>query len=124
MMASILIGIFAGFFLRGIYSRFTISKTDLAMFREVELSCLHLLIMTYEDFHYLKEKKSMMMAQMGVDDNEIKLVKNVDEQNIINWQRTAINKLLLSSPPRLRQTIPYRTWRGAMTYLNNFKKTT
>ena len=122
MMASILIGIFAGFFLRGIYNKFTVSKVAIALFREAELSCLHMLVMTYEDFHYLKEKKSMMMSQMGVEENEIKMVKNVDEQNIANWQRTAINKFLLAVPPRFRQTIPYRTWRGAITYLNNFKK--
>jgi len=123
-MAAVLIGIFAGFFLRSVYDRFWVSKSDVALFHEVELSCLHMLIMTYEDFHYLKEKKSMMMLKLGVGENEVKLVKNVDEQNIINWQRTAINKLLLSVPPRFRQAIPYRTWRGAMTYLNNIKKTT
>ena len=119
---NLLIGIFFGFMLRGIYNKYFVSKWEQAAFKEVELSCLHLLVMTYEDFNYLKQKKEMMMHQMGLDDSEIKIKKNVDEQNIINWQKTAINKFLLAIPPRFRSLVGYRSWRGAMTFLNVFKK--
>lgn len=122
MMANLLIGIFIGFMLRGIYNKYFVSKWEQAAFKEIELSCLHLLIMTYEDFNYLKKKKEMMMHQMGVKESEIRITKNVDEQNIINWQKTAINKFLLAIPPRFRSLVKYRTWRGAMTFLNVFKK--
>ncbi len=122
MMGSVLIGIFFGFFLRGIYNKFTVSKVDAALFREVELYCLRLLVLTYEDFMYLKEKKSMLMHKMGMPENEIKIVKNVDDANISKWQSTAINKFLLAIPPRFKPLVKYRTWRGAVTYLNNFIK--
>ena len=90
MIMNLLIGIFFGFMLRGINNKYFVSKWEQAAFKEVELSCLHLLVMTYEDFNYLKQKKEMMMHQMGLDDSEIKITKNVDEQNIINWQTKKI----------------------------------
>jgi hypothetical protein len=122
MLASILIGIFAGFFLRGIYNKHTVSKIELVLFKEIELYCLQLLVMTHEDYVYLKEKKAMMMHKMGVDENEIKLVRNVDDANIAKWQHTAINKFLLAIPPRFKKYIEYRNWKGAMAYLHRFIK--
>mgnify|MGYP003112930179 CR=1 FL=1 len=124
MIANILIGIFIGITGKTIYNRYFIPKDKIAMFREVELSCLYLFLATYEDFHYLKQKKEMMMHKMGVSENEIKMTKNVDEQNILSWQKTAINKFLLAVPSRFRPLISYRNWKGAMAYLNTFKKST
>ena len=121
-MASVLIGIFMGFFLRGIYNKFTVSKVEAILFKEIELHCLQLLVLTYEYFVYRKEKKAMMMHKMDVPENEIKVVTNVDEANIIRWQTTAINKFLLAIPPRFKTLVEYRNWRGAMTYLNKFIK--
>lgn len=122
MLAAILFGIFAGFFLRGVYNKYMISKVELILFKEIELYCLQLLIMTHEDFVYLKEKKSMMMHKMGIEENEIKVVRNIDNANIEKWQHTAINKFLLAMPPRFKGHIEYRTWKGAMTYLQKFIK--
>jgi hypothetical protein len=122
MMASILIGIFLGFFLRGVYNKFMISKVEAILFKEVELYCLQLLVLTYEDFVYLREKKSMMMHKMEMPENEIKVMRNMDEANILRWQTTAINKFLLAIPPRFKPLIEYRNWRGAMSYLNKFIK--
>ena len=64
----------------------------------------------------------MMLHKMGVDENEIKLVKNVDDANIAKWQHTAINKFLLAIPPRFKRYTEYRNWKGAMTYLHKFIK--
>ena len=122
MLASILIGIFAGFFLRGVYNKHFVSKVEIALFKEVELHCLRILIMAYEDYIYLKEKKSMMMHKMGVEENEIKMTKNIDDANIAKWQHVSINKFLLAIPPRFKRFIEYRDWRGAMAYLNKFIK--
>jgi len=122
MLASILIGLFAGFFLRGIYNKYMVSKVELVLFKEIELYCLQLLIMTHEDYVYLKEKKSMMMHKMGVDENEIKIVRNVDDANIVKWQHTSINKFLLAIPPRFKRYVEYRNWKGAMAYLHKFIK--
>ena len=99
MLIGILFGIFAGFLLRGIYNSAFISKTELILFKEIEIYCLRLLIVTYEDYVYLKEKKMMMMHKMGVEENEIKMVKNVDDANIKKWQHTSISKFLLAIPP-------------------------
>lgn len=122
MIANLMIGVFFGFILRGIYNKYFVTKWEQAAFKEIEISCLHLLIMTYEDYSYLKQKKQMMMHKLGVDEKEIRIVKNVDEQNIMNWQKTAINKFLLAIPPRFRQSVKYKSWKGAMTFLNIFKK--
>ncbi len=122
MLASILIGLFAGFFLRGVYNKHFVSKAEIALFKEVELHCLRILIMAHEDYAYLKEKKSMMMHKMGVEENEIKMTKNIDDANIAKWQHTSINKFLLAIPPRFKKLVEYRDWRGAMTYLNKFIK--
>jgi hypothetical protein len=117
-----LIGIFAGFLLRGIYTKYFISRYEMALFKEIELYCLQLLVMTHEDFVYLKEKKIMMMHKMGVEENEIKIMQNVDDNNIAKWQHTAINKFLLAIPPRFKAYVKYRSWRGAMAYLGRFIK--
>ena len=122
MLIGILFGIFAGFLLRGIYNSTFISKAELILFKEIEVHCLRLLIITYEDYVYLKEKKAMMMHKMGIEENEIKMVKNVDEANIKRWQHTSINKFLLAIPPRFKRHVEYRYWRGAMAYLNKFIK--
>ena len=122
MLIGILFGIFAGFLLRGIYNSTFISKAELILFKEIEVHCLRLLIITYQDYVYLKEKKAMMMHKMGVEENEIKMVKNVDEANIKRWQHTSINKFLLTIPPRFKRHVEYRDWRGAMAYLNKFIK--
>ena len=122
MLVSILFGIFAGFLLRGVYNKHMVSRVELILFKEIELYCLQLLIMTHEDFVYLKEKKTMMMHKMGVEENEIKIVRNVDEANIVKWQHTSINKFLLAIPPRFKKYVEYRDWRGAMTYLHKFIK--
>jgi hypothetical protein len=121
-IASAVIFIFVGFVSRGIYNKYFISKWESAAFREVELSCLHLLMMTYEDFYYLKQKKEMMLHKMGVEENEIKMNRNIDEQNISSWQRTAINKFLLAVPPRFKTLVKYRNWKSAMVFLNAFRK--
>ena len=121
-MAHILIGIFIGFFIRGMYNKFAVSKVEVALFKEIEYHCLQLLVLSYEDFIYLKEKKMMMMHKMELPENEIKIMRNVDQQNIDKWQKTAINKFLLAIPPRFRHLIEYRNWRGAMSYLNKFLK--
>jgi len=121
-IASAVIFIFVGFVSRGIYNKYFISKWESAAFREVELSCLHLLMMTYEDFYYLKQKKEMMLHKMGVEENEIKMNRNIDEQNISSWQRTAINKFLLAVPPRFKALVKYRNWKSAMVFLNAFRK--
>jgi len=105
-----------------VYNKYIISKVELVLFKEIELYCLKLLIMTNEDFAYLKEKKSMMMHKMGIEENEIKVVRNIDDANITKWQHTAINKFLLAIPPRFKNYIEYRTWKGAMTYLHKFIK--
>ncbi len=117
-----MIGIFIGYVLRGLYNKYFVTKWETTSFKEIELSCLNLLMISYEDYHYLKQKKEMMMHKMGVEENEIKMSKNVSEQNIASWQRTSINKFLLAIPPRFRRLVKYRTWRGAMTYLNTFRK--
>lgn len=122
MMIGVLFGIFAGFLLKGIFNNSFVTKAELMLFREIEMHCLRLLIIAYEDYIYLKEKKAMMMHKMGVDENEIKMVKNVDEANINKWQHTSINKFLLAIPPRFRNHVEYRDWRGAMAYLNKFIK--
>lgn len=108
--------------MRGIYNKHTVSKVELILFKEIELYCLQLLVMTHEDYIYLKEKKAMMLHKMGVDESEIKLVKNVDDANIAKWQHTAINKFLLAIPPRFKRYAEYRNWKGAMTYLHKFIK--
>ena len=122
IIANAIIFIFIGFVLRGLYNKYFVSKWETAAFREVELSCLNLLMMTYEDFHYLKQKKEMMMHKMGVEENEIKMNKNIDEQNILSSKKTAINKFLLAVPPRFRTLVKYRNWRSAMIFLNAFRK--
>ena len=123
-MANILIGIFIGFFIRGTYNKFMVSKVEVALFKEIEYHCLQLLILSYEDFIYLKEKKIAMMQKMELPENDIKVMRNVDQQNIVKWQTTAINKFLLAIPPRFKHLIQYRNWRGAMNYLNKFLKKT
>ena len=122
MIVNVLIGIFIGFFGRGIYNKHIVSKVEEAAFRVVELNCLRLLAMTCQDYHYLSEKKIMMMHDLGVDENEIKTTRNVDEQNIIRWQKAAISKFLLALPPQYRKLVSYRNWRGAMVFLRAFEK--
>ena len=122
MISNLIVGIIFGFLIRGIYNKYFVSKWETAAFREIELSCLHLLTMTYEDYSYLKQKKEMMMHKMGIEENEIKMTKNIDDQNISRWQKTAINKFLLAVPPRFKSLVKYRNWKSAMIYLSAFKK--
>tara|TARA_R100000005_G_C4932225_1_gene160651 strand:- start:332 stop:700 length:369 start_codon:yes stop_codon:yes gene_type:complete len=117
-----ILGIMVGIMISGIVNRIYISNYSKKMFEAVQYECLSLLAWTYEDFVYLKEKKQMMMHKMEVPLNEIKTTKNVDEENIRRWQKTAINKFLLSVPARYRPLIKYTNWRTAMTHVRIFIK--
>ena len=122
MLANILIGIFIGFATRGLYNKYYLSKIETTMFKEIEYSCLQLLILTYEDFEFLKEKKRIMMSEMNIPEREIRLTSNMDDARISSWKERAINKFILAVPVRFRSSIEYRSWRMAMAYLNKFKK--
>ena len=115
-------GIVVGIMITNIFNRIYISKYAQTMFRAVEYECLMLLHWTHQDFVYLKEKKELMMHKMEVPINEIKITKNVDEENIKKWQKTAINKFLLAVPRRYRALVRYTNWRTAMAHLNIFIK--
>jgi hypothetical protein len=46
--------------------------------------------MTYEDYYYLRQKKEMMLhIRWALSESEIKMNRNIDEQNISSWQKNS-----------------------------------
>jgi len=86
--------------------------------REAERSCLIMLATAAESVAYIQSIKFSTMEQMGIEENTIKLTKNVDDQNFKQWKQSAINNLHSAYPDNFKNIPKYYSWKQAMNFLD------
>ena len=100
---------------------FDVYQTNLHLVRtvrEAERSCLIMLATAAESVAYIQSIKFSTMEQMGIEENTIKLTKNVDDQNFKQWKQSAINNLHSAYPDNFKNIPKYYSWKQAMNFLD------
>ena len=114
--------LFLSFMLGVVASRildsFHINRSLVVMIREAERSCLIMLATAAESVAYIQSIKFSTMEQLGLDENTIKLTKNIDEQNFNQWKQAAINNLHSAYPDNFKKMPKYYSWKQAMKFLD------
>jgi len=88
------------------------------MVKEVEKNCLMMLASVAESIAYIQAIKFQTMKDLELDENTIKLTKNVDQHNFDRWKSAAVNNLHLSYPKMFRDAAKYYSWDTAMDFLD------
>jgi len=88
------------------------------MIREAERSCLIMLATAAESVAYIQSIKFSTMEQLEIEENTIKLTKNVDEHNFSQWKQAAINNLHSAYPDNFKNIAKYHSWKQAMNFLD------
>ena len=114
--------LFLSFMLGVVASRildsFHINRSLVVMIREAERSCLIMLATAAESVAYIQSIKFSTMEQLGLEENTIKLTKNIDEQNFNQWKPAAINNLHSAYPDNFKKMPKYYSWKQAMKFLD------
>ena len=114
--------LFLSFMLGAVASRildsFHINRSLVVMIREAERSCLIMLATAAESVAYIQSIKFSTMEQLGLEENTIKLTKNIDEQNFNQWKQAAINNLHSAYPDNFKKMPKYYSWKQAMNFLD------
>ena len=95
----------------------TLGQTAL-MVKEVEKNCLMMLASVAESVAYIQAIKFQTMKDLELDENTIKLTKNVDQHNFDRWKSAAVHNLHLSYPKMFRHAAKYYSWDTAMDFLD------
>jgi hypothetical protein len=114
LFLSFLAGVFAA---RSFTVLMTIGQLGL-MVKEVEKNCLMMLASVAESIAYIQAIKFQTMKDLELDENTIKLTKNVDQHNFDRWKSAAVNNLHLSYPKMFRDAAKYYSWDTAMNFLD------
>jgi len=114
--------LFLSFMLGVVASRildsFHINRSLVVMIREAERSCLIMLATAAESVAYIQSIKFSTMEQIGLEENTVKLTKNIDEQNFNQWKQAAINNLHSAYPDNFKKMPKYYSWKQAMKFLD------
>lgn len=114
--------LFLSFMLGVVASRildsFRINRNLVVMIREAERSCLIMLATAAESVAYIQSIKFSTMEQLGLEENTVKLTKNIDEQNFNQWKQAAINNLHSAYPDNFKKMPKYYSWKQAMNFLD------
>ena len=86
--------------------------------KEAETGALLLLAMSTEAIAYLQSIKYETMKSFDVDENTIKMTKNIDDYNFEAWKTSAIKKLLIAYPARFKSLPKYVDWNTAVRILD------
>ena len=118
--------LFLSFMLGVVASRildsFRINRSLVVMIREAERSCLIMLATAAESVAYIQSIKFSTMEQLGLEENTVKLTKNIDEQNFNQWKQAAINNLHSAYPDNFKKMPKYYSWKQAMKFLDGVYK--
>ena len=90
--------------------------------KEAERSSLILLAMSAESIAYIQAIKYETMKSLNLDENTIKMTKNIDDYNFEAWKSSSIKRLLTAYPSRYAHLPKYFDWSGAMKVLNDVYK--
>jgi len=90
---------------------------------ESALYTLRLCAVIVHDVEFIRVLKYKHLLETGVKDDQIQLIKDIDQQTIDNWKRSIIAKFKQTLPPSVKNVFTFTDWTGAMKVLDiAFKK--
>ena len=89
----------------------------IAYIKQVEKTALVMLATVIQDIEYIKMLKYKTMVEEEVNENTIKVTKNIDEENFRRWKEVTIKNLISVYPDKYKSTIKYHDWKSAMEWL-------
>ena len=84
---------------------------------DVIFQSLRLLIMVTEDVAFMRQMKYLQMQKSDVDDETIKLAKEMDKQTIDTWKSIVIHRFATIYPRQMQSLVRFETWEEALTIL-------
>jgi len=90
---------------------------------ETALYTLRLCAVIVHDVEFIRVLKYKHLLETGVKDDQIQLIKDIDQQTIDNWKRSVITKFKQTLPPSVQSIFNFSDWAGAMKMLDStFKR--
>jgi len=82
--------------------------------RQINELAIRLLTSVEKDLVFIQTIKYRQMLEAGLSEKNIRLVRELDENFIKNWQVSCINSFFSIYPPKMWSTIPFKTWEEAL----------
>jgi len=117
-----LICFLAGILFAKVFRFFLNVGYSVTVFKAAEATSLKMLAALTEDIAFIRELKHHSMAQVGMSEDDILLIKVIDQQTLKNWKDAVIKKIINSYPHSYRNSIPYDDWKGALEHLDKLNK--
>ena len=76
-----------------------------------------------QDVTFMQAVKYRKLKESGTSEHELQLIKEIDEQIIMNWQNSVIMKFKSSIPPSVARVFDFNDWDTAMRSLDRYVET-
>jgi hypothetical protein len=91
--------------------------------RMVLFHSLKLMALIVDEIQFLRGLKYKHMSEVGLEEDQIELIKELDHQALGNWKENAIALIIGSFPGPLRNIVTFNNWKEAMKELDKFYRT-
>ena len=81
-----------------------------------ELECLRLLSVMNDQYMY-SAKMRYIWIDGALDSEKLKVLKNMEDENIDRWRGSVVRALIRSYPEQYKGMVEYYDWSGAMEHL-------
>ena len=78
---------------------------------------IKILAIVSEDLDNVREIKYSMMKDAGVSDEEVKGIREIDDNSYRIWREMTIARIITHWPKLYKRLIKFNSWREAMHYL-------
>ena len=76
-----------------------------------------------EDVGFIRAIKYSYMVDSGLNDEQIKQIKDIDDRAFFMWKNTCVAHMLSNCPRNFRNYLKYHDWASAMKELDKLYKT-
>ena len=90
--------------------------------QEITVSCLELLRAAADDAAFMRNIKYELMDESGCTKDQIKKIRDIDDNSFLVWKRLVIRSFLSFYPRRYIATINFKDWESAMKCLKDAQR--
>jgi hypothetical protein len=91
-----------------------------AIIQQVVLHCLILIKTVNDNIYSMNEIKYDALRMSDAKDEEIRVIKEIDEQTMEMWRTNTIINIVNSFPKEFRTVVGFSTWQQAVAKLERF----
>jgi hypothetical protein len=121
-LTTIAFGVLVGLALSRLVNFFIGLGKVLIWLQDAEKTALQLLFSAAESASYIQNMKYEQMERLGVDVEQIKLQKQIDDEIYRTWRETAILSLLNSYTERFSKNRTFYDWESAIKAYNKINE--